>query len=231
MVRLTSLSSHSPSLTVRSSNAISSGSKSAFYAIYFRVLQLLVTVGLILCIIGGTDSFTSTGYQVQSKTKIGTILYCVAYAAISLFAIVIKSKLHNAPSSETRLAWAPIIALPFILIRLLYAVISIFGNDKHFNLLTGSVIIHVFMAVLEEMLVVGVYLFFGWITEKAAPKTVWSKNNTGVAPGPRDDGQSGIHSPRYDTVRMEPQHEIRDNRRSAQYGNGNGRERRQGPIH
>ncbi|KAF2498019.1 hypothetical protein BU16DRAFT_443044, partial [Lophium mytilinum] len=152
-------------LLSRCADTINSAKGATFSAIHFRLLQLLISIGLILCIVGGTSSTSSNGtYTVQSETKIGEILYVVALAALYIVAFITKSKMHNAPTSDNRLAWAVIIALPLITVRLLYSLISVFAHDKHFSLLTGSVIIHVFMAILEEMVVVVIYLAFGWAT-------------------------------------------------------------------
>jgi hypothetical protein len=192
---------------VNSADAINKTSKGVFSVIHFRLLQLLITIALILCIVGGTSSTSSTGaYQVQTETKIGVILYLIAFTALCLVTLVAKSKLLNAPKSENRLAWAVIMALPLIAVRLLYSVISVFTHDKHFNLLTGSVIIHVFMAILEEILIVCIYLAFGWKTEILA-----AASRGPIANRPWKGNLAGAGA--------------------AQHGNGNGRGRRQGPIH
>jgi len=142
------------------------------HAITFRLLQLLVTLGLILCIVGGTSSYSSTGvYQPQDTTKAGIVLYIVAFVALCLLAGFILHKINNAPTNDKKLVWAVILALPFILVRIIYSLISVFSDNRHFNLLTGSVIIHVFMAVLEEMAVVVIYLVVGWMSE-TRPATV-----------------------------------------------------------
>lgn len=93
------------------------------------------------------------------------MLYLIAFIALSSLAGVTTLKLSNAPSDEKRLAWVVVIALPFILVRLIYSLISVFAHSHSFNLLTGSVAIHVVMAVLEEMAVVFLYLVIGWKTD------------------------------------------------------------------
>jgi len=141
-----------------------------FNAIHFRLLQLLITIALILCIVGGTSSYTSAGvYQPQPTTKAGVVLYLVAFIALVLIAAITTSKLSNAPSDDKRLVWAVILALPFILIRIIYSLISVFSHNRHFNLITGSVAIHVCMAVLEEMAVVLIYLAIGWKIDTLTP--------------------------------------------------------------
>ena len=188
-----------------SADSIGQTSSGVFNALHFRILQLLITVGLILCIVGGTSSTSSTGvYQPQTTTKVGIVLYLIAFIALGLIAAVTTYKLSNAPSGEKRLVWAVIIALPFILVRLIYSLISVFSHDRHFNLITGSVAILVVMAVLEEMAVVLIYLVIGWKTDTLTPT-----NRGPIASRPWKGSLFG----------------------GGGAGGGNGRRRRQGPIH
>ena len=82
---------------------------------------------------------------------------------------MIAHKLSNASSDEKRLVWVVIIALPFILVRLIYSLILVFSHNRHFNLITGSVAIQVVMSVLEEMAVVFIYLVIGWKIDTLTP--------------------------------------------------------------
>lgn len=110
---------------------------------------------LILCI-------SPTGVcQPQITTKAGEVLYVVAFIELALIAAVIMHKLGNASGAEKRLAWGILLALHVYLIRLCYYMISVFAHNSQFNLITGSVIIHVFMAVLDELIVVIIYLVVG----------------------------------------------------------------------
>ena len=136
-----------------------------FKAIHFRLLQLLITIGLILAIVGGTNSTSSTGVYTPQPTRMaGDGLYLVAFGARSFVGLVTLSSLSNAPAEDRRLVWAVLAALPFIIVRIIYSLITVFTSNSQFSLLTGSVIIHVFMAILEEMAVVVIYLAVGWLT-------------------------------------------------------------------
>ena len=142
-----------------------------FKPIHFRLLQLLITLALILCIVGATSSISPTGvYQPQVTTKAGEALYTVAFVAIALIAIVIMHKLGSAPGAEKGAAWGVLLALPFILTRMCYSIIWVFTHNSRFNLITGSVVIHVLMAVLEEMIVVFIYLVVG-LRSQVLPRT------------------------------------------------------------
>jgi hypothetical protein len=160
-----------PSRIFLSTNEINSvdeaGRKSTGWvnATQFRLMQMFIILGLILGIVGGTSSTSSTGvYTVQATSKAAVIIYLVAFILLVLVAVFTLRKLTNAPGEEKRIAWATIGAFPFILIRIIYSLLAVFSNDPQFNLLTGSVIIHVFMSVVEEMAVVVIYLAIGWRT-------------------------------------------------------------------
>jgi lysylphosphatidylglycerol synthetase-like protein (DUF2156 family) len=194
---------------INSADSIGHTSSGVFKAIHFRVLQLLITVGLILCIVGGTSAASSTSsaagvYQPQATTKAGIVLYLIAFIALGLIAAVIAHKLSNASSDEKRLVWAVIMALPFILVRLIYSLISVFSHSRYFNLITGSVVILVVMSVLQEMAVVLIYLVIGWITDTLPPT-----DRGPIASRPWRGNLAGKGGAR----------------------GGNGRRRRQGPIH
>ena len=155
---------------INSVDATSNISSIGFKATHFRLLQVLITVGLILCIAGGTSITSSAAvYNPPTTTKAGVVLYLIAFLALYVIAAVTTGNLSNAPSDSKRLVWAVIGAFPFILVRLIYSLISTFSNNSQFNLVTGSVVIHVFMAVLEEMAVVCIYLAAGWTTNVLAP--------------------------------------------------------------
>lgn len=55
-------------------------------------------------------------------------------------------------------------ALPFILVRLVYSLLTVFLNDPDFNIVTGSAAILGTMATLEEIIVVVDYLIVGFWT-------------------------------------------------------------------
>jgi len=156
-------------LLSRSADSIGNTSSRIFHPLHFRLLQLFIALGLILCIVGGSNSYSSTGvYTPQTTTKAGEVLYVLAFIILVLIAAVLVIKVRNTPSGDRRLVWAVILAFPFILVRLIYSLISVFARNPRFSLVTGSVIIHVFMSVLEEMIVVIIYLAVGWTVETLA---------------------------------------------------------------
>ncbi len=106
----------------------------------------------------------------QTTSKAGIILYIVAYVAVALTALLTSSKLSHVGNGEKRLLLAVTLALPFILVRLVYSTLAALTHFHEFNLLTGSVAIFAIMAVAMEFAVVLIYLVTGWMTN-AIPAT------------------------------------------------------------
>jgi uncharacterized membrane protein (DUF485 family) len=136
-----------------------------FHMLQFRGTQLIITIGLILGIVGGTNSVSPSGtFTVQTTSKAGLLISAVAWAILTLRTISIIPQ-FSSHTSEKRLAIAVIIALPFIAVRISYSLLAVFLHNHDFNLINGSVTIQVVMAVLEEFLVVIIYLIVGWKAE------------------------------------------------------------------
>lgn len=185
-------------------DSINETSSTMFKSIHFRLLQLLITLGLILSIVGGTSSISSTGvYTVQTTSEAGAVLYLVAYLALCLVTAFTVLSVSSVRYGDNRIVWAVVIAMPLILIRLIYTLLTVFHHDHLFNIVSGSVTVLVLMDVLEEILVVAIYLFIGWKTE-AAPKTArgpiesrpWKGQLAGAAGpgGPQRHRQGPIHT-------------------------------------
>jgi hypothetical protein len=138
---------------------------------HFRILQLLISIGLILSIAGGTSgSISADGtVKVATTSKIGIGLYILAYVALVLITLLSLGKVSSIPSGEESVLVAVIFALPFILSRLAYSALSVFVHNHLFNIVTGSVVVLVAMAVVEEFIVVAAYLLLGFKVDKLGP--------------------------------------------------------------
>jgi hypothetical protein len=131
----------------------------------FRATQLIITIGLILSIVGGTSSISPSGtFTVQTTSKAGLLLSAVGWAIVTLRTIFTIPQ-FSSHTSEKRIAIAVIIALPLIAVRIIYSLLAVFLHNHDFSLINGSVTIWVVMAVLEEIFVVIIYLIVGWKAE------------------------------------------------------------------
>jgi hypothetical protein len=139
-----------------------------FTAKHFRLLQLLITLGLILSIVGGTSTTPDANgeIEVQSTSKAGIALYIVAFVGLVLVYLISVPSTSVVPRKETRVPVAILFAIPLILTRLVYSACSVFLHDKNFNIITGSIVVLVAMAVVEEFLVVAIYVALGFLVDK-----------------------------------------------------------------
>lgn len=129
---------------------------------------MLVTVGLILSIAGGTGGTVQPDgtVKVATTSKAGIALYIVAYVGIVLVYFVSVPKTSVVPNQERRVPVAIIFALPFVVVRLIYSACSVFLHSHLFNIVTGSVAVRVAMAVIEEFIVVAIYIWLGFLVTK-----------------------------------------------------------------
>lgn len=131
-------------------------------------MQLLISLGLILSIVGGTSGSPSDNgtIKVATTSKAGIILYIVALAAMIVFLFHSSGYKNSIPKQERRLPVAVALAIPFILVRLVYSALAVFLNDHLFSVVGGSVVVRVCMASIEEFIVVVIYLLLGFSLEK-----------------------------------------------------------------
>ncbi|KAI1384613.1 uncharacterized protein F4822DRAFT_367992 [Hypoxylon trugodes] len=138
-----------------------------------RLVQTLTLVGLILGIIGGTQAgqnVAKTGqYTVSSLSQAGIGLTIASFALLVLATLFVAQQISYVESGEKRLVLAVGLSLPFILVRLVYSAISVFGNNPSFNQLKGNADILLGMSVLMEMIVVIIVEGIG-MTLKTVPK-------------------------------------------------------------
>jgi hypothetical protein len=124
-----------------------------------------------LSIAGGTSRSVSPDgkAKVSSSSKVGIILYVIAYVGLVVVCVVSMEDISCTLTGEKRIAAAVILALPLILIRLVYSALEVFVHNHDFNIIDGKVAILVVMAVLEEFVVVLIYLVLGFKTDVLDP--------------------------------------------------------------
>ena len=126
-----------------------------------KVVHIPALIGLILCIVGATNANNATQIESESTVHIGIILFTVVYGILlllELIAIVIRRKKCQ---GEYLLIAGVAVAMPFIAVRLLYALLATFSHNHIFNPVTGSQTISLFLDTLMECIVVLVYIWVG----------------------------------------------------------------------
>jgi hypothetical protein len=158
-------------------------------------------IALILAISGGSDqasSNTSDQASGKTETRAAIILYLLIYlAACTLWTITVRDA-SLMVSSQKRIFYCVLLALPLIAVRLLYSLISDFGNNPQFSLINGDTKIQLVMATLEEFAIVLMYTILGIVTprsfQNAAPVETQEQNGY-YAPGDVEYGRRQASQP------------------------------------
>ena len=141
-----------------------------------QLAELLITVGLILSIIGGVNAgedFGKTGiYKTQGLSKAGLGLFIAAFVILCLITATLVQSIRHAEEGEKRILLAVAVSLPFLLVRLVYSALAVFANKRSFSLFYGDVSILLFMALLEEVIVVVIYEGVGLTLKKVGKDRV-----------------------------------------------------------
>lgn len=135
-----------------------------------RIVQIIITIGLILGIVGGinaSDDLVKTGvYRPGTLSKAGTALLVVSYVAIVVATIATSFSTRHAEAGEKRIFFAVATSLPLMAVRLIYSILSTFSHNKHFNALTGDVTVLICVALVEEFFIVIIFLIVGLTLHK-----------------------------------------------------------------
>jgi hypothetical protein len=126
-----------------------------------KIVHVPAVVALILCIVGATNASSPAQIESESTVHIGIILYTVVLAMLVILTFGACLAKRKTGEGEGILVFAVMCALPFIFLRLLYALLAAFSHLSCFNPVTGSETVALFMSVLEEMVVVVIYIATG----------------------------------------------------------------------
>jgi hypothetical protein len=147
---------------------INAKTRPTFTELHFRIVKLVLILGVILSIVGGTSITPSAdgSYTLPITSKVGVILYIVGYVAILFILLVSVPRRYVVPGRESYVPIVIFVALPFIAMRLLYSILVVFVHDHLFSVATGSVAVNICMSVVEEFVIVGMYVLLGLWLEK-----------------------------------------------------------------
>ncbi|KFY83732.1 hypothetical protein V500_09944 [Pseudogymnoascus sp. VKM F-4518 (FW-2643)] len=140
---------------------------------HLRLIQLLVMIALILAIVGGVNASQAKTegdlHSAQTLTQAAVGLFIAGFVILTIATVRVFFAISSAEPGERRLIPALAAALPFLLVRVVYAGVGAFGDDARFNAATGSSVIFLIMVVLMELAVVGIFEGVGLML-KAIPK-------------------------------------------------------------
>ncbi|KZP32370.1 hypothetical protein FIBSPDRAFT_723111 [Athelia psychrophila] len=154
----------------------------------FRLLYLIGILGLILSIVGGSESDTTSISTLKTSTslrKSGAILLAVLYAILLVIHAFMWANVSKLDMHRRRLLIGISSALPFLLVRTVYSVLSTFSGSPipggppntsklaKFNLANGEWYIYLVMGLLMEYITICIYTVVGWRT----PATIQRGND------------------------------------------------------
>jgi hypothetical protein len=132
---------------------------------FFRIIQLVIGVSLILGVLGLTSPKSQAAdgsFVPPTISKIGIILNIVAFIVITIIFVLSLPHGPAIPGPERPLRVHIPVALVAIAIRLLYSTLCIFVHNSTFSLFDGSIVANVVMAIVEEFFVVIITLALGF---------------------------------------------------------------------
>lgn len=178
-------------LLFRVCKSINKNCHTIFQRIHIRLLRIPIIIAIVLVIIGSDASasdLTKHGtYPIKPMSKIGIILLVAVFAVIVLITTEFMIRRSYAEPAEQRLIHAVAASLPFLVIRLVYVLLVFFSHIRTFSILNGSLVAFGCMSLMQEMLVVIIYIGVGVILPR--------KNK-----GALTDGEQVVKGPN-DTVR------------------------------
>jgi len=152
-------------LLYRVSKNINKESPSLIRTMHIRLLRIPITVALVLILSGSESSasyLTKHGtYPIEPTTRIGVVLLIVVFVAVVFITAVFMAQRMHAEAGERRLIYAMTASIPSILIRLIYVVLIMFSNLAMFSVIHPSVVAIGCMAIMQEFIVVFIYIGVG----------------------------------------------------------------------
>jgi hypothetical protein len=123
-----------------------------------------VTIGALLFTISGlTWNMTLDGLKHPNVVvKVGMILYLVSWFIMCMFLGILFLYHSSIENGENLTLVAVAISAPFILVRIIYAILLFFLANSTFNMTDGSNTVQLVMSVFDELIVVFVCLAVGF---------------------------------------------------------------------
>lgn len=150
---------------------------------HLRLVQIVVMVGLVLGIVGGTQlggvisNAIATGnpnYTMPVESVAGLALMIAGFGILVIASAVTATQLGAAPPGEKRVLAAVGLAAPFVLVRLIFSAMGTFSNNLNFRPFVGTAhytSLLIGMSVVMEMCAVAILEAMGLTLQKeqAAP--------------------------------------------------------------
>ena len=130
------------------------------------LVAIPIWLALALLIAGSIDPTSQDGptFSANGEIKAGQALYLVCYLQLVYATALILLRKHLAAKDDRKLASVVALSLPFMLVRVIYSVLFAFadrGKSEWFNVISGDETTQLCMLVVQEYIVVSLYLLAG----------------------------------------------------------------------
>ncbi|KAL1850068.1 hypothetical protein Plec18170_007165 [Paecilomyces lecythidis] len=112
------------------------------------------------CLVGNYKSPSSVSHGL-SLVKAGNIVLISILAALIVLQIYTWQQKKGVSRASMTIVKKTASAMPFLIVRIAYALLSVFSSNEKWNNLTGSIAAFVCMELLMEYVVVGIYIAVG----------------------------------------------------------------------
>ncbi|PMD30118.1 hypothetical protein L207DRAFT_641962 [Hyaloscypha variabilis F] len=137
----------------------------------FSLISLVAIAGIVLAIYGGTNSANSPTLATNDLLKVSVLLFAACYLSFMGLFLIFMQRWHDIPQGEQKLLLCFAVCVPFMVVRFLYSILGTWVQNlrPQFSVLTGDVTTFLFMAVIEEIFVVAVFVFTGMRLDRLPP--------------------------------------------------------------
>lgn len=153
-----------------------------------NIAHLPIIAGLILAIIGGTDLYSTNPATVNdgvTDMKAAVLIFLLAFVALSAISVFTFTRIHQIMDGEKRLVFASVAVIPFLLVRIIYAIIADFSHGSTVFSLTSdrnvAVVVQAIMSVAMEFIAVLIFIMAGFATP-AIPRSMVRSGDDITAP-------------------------------------------------
>ncbi|KAL8799739.1 MAG: hypothetical protein Q9182_005682 [Xanthomendoza sp. 2 TL-2023] len=125
-----------------------------------RMLHVPNILALALAIVGGirlSSSSSSTQRTGKEFAQTGLSIFMIVFLIYTLVCLATLRALPAVAPGEKKIVYGVLLAIPFVFLRILYAMLAVFRDNRTFAIVNGSATAQLCMAIIEEMVVVIIY--------------------------------------------------------------------------
>lgn len=133
-----------------------------------NIVAIATFVGLVIGIAGisitdSTSAFHANGYVVGAMC-IFLAVFVLIYALALWLLFLVR---HNMSAAQKKFFLAIGLSFPLLLVRIVYSSLSDFTDNSTFALMDSNPTAYLLMSVLEEIIAMGLCVFYGWSAANA----------------------------------------------------------------